>query len=108
MSLRNDNEPGRITPDSESTVNQDEIDQYLADKEPATVYDDAIAAFLSGKIGVACCDIFTLESARSQDDFQKYLLARLHTAFEAGWDAHQNEVDTILRESYPSIKPQAE
>lgn len=42
MTLRNDNELGRITPDSESTVTQDEIDQYLADKAAAKLVADAL------------------------------------------------------------------
>jgi len=53
-----------------------------------TKYKIALDRFLESNLGKECNDILTLESARSQDNFQKYLTNRLKTAFETGWNFH--------------------
>lgn len=55
--------------------------------------------WLETEDGVDCSDIFTLESARSQDDFEKYLRNRLRTAYFAGVQAALDELsDTALEQ----------
>lgn len=54
-----------------------------------TPYSIAWDTFCQSDSGQGCMDIHTLESSRSQDDFQKYLTNRLKAAFEAGWNSYR-------------------
>ncbi len=52
-----------------------------------TPYIKAWRTWTESKEGKQCLDIFTLESSKSQENFEKFLTNRLKRAFAAAWIA---------------------
>jgi len=61
-----------------------------------TAYDDALAAWKLTPEYVDCQDLKSLHNARSPDAAQRYLDARLSTAFAAAWDMHAALVAIVV------------
>ena len=61
-----------------------------------TIYSLSWKTWCQSENGHGCLDIHTLESSRSQDDFEKYLTNRLKTAFEAGWNAAAETASEVV------------
>ena len=50
-------------------------------------YADALEAYMTSEYGKKCLDIHSLENAKGQAEFAKYLRARLEHAHLSGWNS---------------------
>ena len=55
-------------------------------------------AWLASHEGCKATDIFTLENAKSQGDFQRYLNTRIEMAYAAGYHAGLGQAIKVINE----------